>query len=644
MPSSIPSPTGTTPPASVLLLEEYDALAAAIGSALKKFAPGHPVSFARSLAEAEAIAGKTPPALFVVDVDPPSPGLTDFLEQLRSTNPDARVLVIGAAIPKAIADERGSFGALQFIEKPFELADFGAAVQALLGPWREAESGSRGTLRALALSDLVLLQCAAGTSAILEVKAGRRRYGEIHVLNGQISHAETDKLVGIEALEEILTWSESRLTEGKKRPSSNRTIRGAWETALLEILQRAKTTQTAEAVAEEKREPARVAKPTKKIVVIDDTEMLLIFVEDVLATDHPDWQITKASNGASGCKEVERVLPDLVLLDYSLPDFNGDEVCRRLLQEEKTAHVPVLMMSGHVAEMRSAAARFENIVATIEKPFRSTALIDLVQRTLDGAPPQMAVPSEYTSEIETRAPAPPLAEEQAKPPPPLPSVTARPRPAPISSLSPAEPKILRTTSVMAPVSAPVVSTSTEAVLGLFLDVLSMQFTPQLQMGTIRAKPSSPTVSLHLPSSMRQALPVETGFQLGRAELDSNGHIATLRLIPTMKPYQPTKTRNAFEIGDVAVVPGEARERVQLTPALAAPMTMQLLAHLDLAGVELSPSFQVSQVVLKWQSSRVRVTLSSKATAGDPQGAAFEIAVVQLDASGQIAELLLNPIR
>jgi hypothetical protein len=72
--------------------------------------------------------------------------------------------------------------------------------------------------------------------------------------------------------------------------------------------------------------------------------------------------------------------------------------------------------------------------------------------------------------------------------------------------------------------------------------------------------------------------------------------------------------------------------------------MQLLAHLSLAGVELSTTFQVSQVVLRWRSGRVRVTLSSKATAGDLQSAAFEIAVVQLDPSGRISELTLNPIR
>ena len=164
------------------------------------------------------------------------------------------------------------------------------------------------------------------------------------------------------------------------------------------------------------------------------------------------------------------------------------------------------------------------------------------------------------------------------------------------------------------------------------------------MGTIRAKPSSSGVSLHLSSAARDAMPVEIGFELGRTELDANGHIATMRLVPTMKPFRPAKTRNAFEIGDVAVLPGSPRESVRLTPTVAAPMTMQLLAHLDLTGVELSPMFQVEHVFLKWRGSRVRVTLSSKATGGDSNGAAFEITVVQLDASGRITELLLNPIR
>jgi CheY-like chemotaxis protein len=326
-----------------------------------------------------------------------------------------------------------------------------------------------------------------------------------------------------------------------------------------------------------------------------------------------------------------------------LPDFNGDEVCRRLLQDQRTAHIPVLMMSGHVLEMRAAAARFENIVATIEKPFLSDALIDLVQRTLEGTPPSMEVPTDQPTPVETPEPPPAPRKEEPKHATRSETTTTS-RSSAVPPLHSVQTVITKPAPAIATLTAPIISTAKNAVLGLFLDVLSMQFTPQLQMGTIRAKPSSSTVSLHLPSGVRDSLPVETGFELGRTDLDTNGHIATMRLVPTLKPFQPAKTRNALEIGDVAVLPGAPRESVRLTPTVAAPMTMQLLAHLDLAGVELSPTFQVQYVVLKWHSSRVRVTLSSKATAGESSGAAFEIAVVQLDPGGRITELLLNPIR
>src|SRR5438309_9756718 len=121
----------------------------------------------------------------------------------------------------------------------------------------------------------------------------------------------------------------------------------------------------------------------KPFDAVDDTEMLLISVEDILTTTDPKLRITTALSASEGLREIERLIPDLVLLDYSLPDFNGDELCERLLENERTAHVPVLMMPGHVVEMNAAAARFPTIVAKIEKPIFSDAFVDLVQRTLE---------------------------------------------------------------------------------------------------------------------------------------------------------------------------------------------------------------------------------------------------------------------
>jgi hypothetical protein len=62
------------------------------------------------------------------------------------------------------------------------------------------------------------------------------------------------------------------------------------------------------------------------------------------------------------------------------------------------------------------------------------------------------------------------------------------------------------------------------------------------------------------------------------------------------------------------------------------------------GVQLSPTFQVAQLILKWRSNAVRVTFSSNGIAEEKSGAAFETAAIQLDNSARIAELLLNPIR
>ena len=74
------------------------------------------------------------------------------------------------------------------------------------------------------------------------------------------------------------------------------------------------------------------------------------------------------------------------------------------------------------------------------------------------------------------------------------------------------------------------------------------------------------------------------------------------------------------------------------------MTMQLLAHLELAGVELSPSFEVAQLVLKNYSNTVRVTLSAESVGQEQTGATCETAAVRLDNSARIAEVLLNPIK
>jgi hypothetical protein len=194
------------------------------------------------------------------------------------------------------------------------------------------------------------------------------------------------------------------------------------------------------------------------------------------------------------------------------------------------------------------------------------------------------------------------------------------------------------------IAAPIAGSGVqEVVLGLFLEVVSLQLTPSLRMGAIRARPSSQTASLLAVSpELRATLPPK-GFQLRKMELDRSGKISMVRVVPTVQPFLPMETRNAFQIGGVSVVPENSHERLQLTSTANAPMRMHLQARLELAGVELSADFQISQLVLKLSDNRVRVTLNAQAMGGENEGTICEIAAVRVDGSGSIAELMLNPV-
>jgi hypothetical protein len=183
----------------------------------------------------------------------------------------------------------------------------------------------------------------------------------------------------------------------------------------------------------------------------------------------------------------------------------------------------------------------------------------------------------------------------------------------------------------------------EVVLGLFLEVVSMQLTPALRMGTVRARPSSLVASLHVVSAaLRAALP-PNGFQLGPVDLDRTGRIAVLRVIPTVHPFMPLETRSALQIGGVSVVPVNSHERLQLTPMSTGSMRMHLLARFEVAGVELSSTFQISQLVLKSRTNQVRVTLNAQAVGQEQNGTACEISGVQMDGAARLSELTLNPV-
>ncbi len=103
------------------------------------------------------------------------------------------------------------------------------------------------------------------------------------------------------------------------------------------------------------------------ILVIDDSPTIRKMVECHLSQS--GYRVTMAVDAEQGLVMAASVRPDLILLDHQLPGTTGDQVCKRLLASEATAHVPVLISSSMRNRAFALYADFPNVIDQIPKPF-----------------------------------------------------------------------------------------------------------------------------------------------------------------------------------------------------------------------------------------------------------------------------------
>jgi CheY-like chemotaxis protein len=123
-----------------------------------------------------------------------------------------------------------------------------------------------------------------------------------------------------------------------------------------------------------------------KILVIDDTAASSRVTENVLTQKLENCDVLIAPRGREALDRFEIAQPDLILLNETLPDMDGEAVCYRLLNNPATAGVPIVLMStnGHGKELQQ---KYSNIVKTVSKPVAAETLIDAVNSTLTLAKP-----------------------------------------------------------------------------------------------------------------------------------------------------------------------------------------------------------------------------------------------------------------
>ena len=116
----------------------------------------------------------------------------------------------------------------------------------------------------------------------------------------------------------------------------------------------------------------------KSILVIEDDDGIREIVGDVL-TEETIHQVFLAQDGKSGMNMLETVRPDLLLVDYRLPDITGLELIDSIRRIKGYEQTPVVLMSASLSRENVAG----RCLRYLRKPFDLDRLLQIVQEALE---------------------------------------------------------------------------------------------------------------------------------------------------------------------------------------------------------------------------------------------------------------------
>ena len=123
----------------------------------------------------------------------------------------------------------------------------------------------------------------------------------------------------------------------------------------------------------------------KTILIIEDEKDLAELVAFNL--EKAGYRFMIASDGAMGLDKARTYSPDLILLDLMLPGMAGTEVCKALKSSEKTARIPVVMLTAKGEEIDRVVGFEVGADDYVVKPFSTRELLLRVQAILRRAEP-----------------------------------------------------------------------------------------------------------------------------------------------------------------------------------------------------------------------------------------------------------------
>jgi twitching motility two-component system response regulator PilH len=118
------------------------------------------------------------------------------------------------------------------------------------------------------------------------------------------------------------------------------------------------------------------------VLVVEDSNTQRELISDLLKGT--GLEVVIAVDGQDAIEQLDKITPDVVVLDIVMPRMNGYEVCRRIKSDPKTSKIPVVMCSSKGEEFDRYWGIRQGADAYIAKPFQPTELIGTVKQLLRG--------------------------------------------------------------------------------------------------------------------------------------------------------------------------------------------------------------------------------------------------------------------
>ncbi|MDP3111532.1 MAG: response regulator [Thermodesulfovibrionales bacterium] len=118
----------------------------------------------------------------------------------------------------------------------------------------------------------------------------------------------------------------------------------------------------------------------RKVIVIDDEPFILMMIEDKLKK--AGIKVITLRESINAVSVVKNEKPDLIILDWMMPELSGIDLCKMLKSEPDLAEIPIFMLTAKGQEADEQLGLKCGVTRYITKPFSPKSLLEMIEETI----------------------------------------------------------------------------------------------------------------------------------------------------------------------------------------------------------------------------------------------------------------------